>query len=101
MLSLKPGAGGDWLLWLRRNFRPTWCEPKLPPGTLIYLRRQHGPGLLAALLFRLASFFQLIMAANNTNLDEFLSAEYLEEAVCVLAGSDPDNCSYSQVCGFL
>ncbi|CAJ1073684.1 putative E3 ubiquitin-protein ligase UBR7 [Xyrichtys novacula] len=40
------------------------------------------------------------MAANNHNgaeIDEILAnKEELEEALCVLAGSDPENCSYSR-----
>lgn len=40
------------------------------------------------------------MAANkgDSDIDDILtSEEELEKALCVLAGSDPDNCSYSKV----
>ncbi|XP_041827490.1 putative E3 ubiquitin-protein ligase UBR7 [Melanotaenia boesemani] len=39
------------------------------------------------------------MAANEQNFDvedELITEEELEQALCVLAGSDPENCSYSR-----
>lgn len=37
------------------------------------------------------------MAANKDTADDLSNEEDLEKALCVLAGSDPENCSYYRV----
>lgn len=81
---------------------PAWFfyQVDLPPGTVV---NQHS---FHANVAGVASRFPLFptrgdpeaMAEHNDDVEGIFSdVEELEEALCALAGSDSNNCSYSQV----
>lgn len=77
----------------------TWSWHKLPPGTVVC---QHccaaQIGLSLCVQFALSLFPRMAAQRDDSVLDDVVaSEEELEKALCVLAGSDPDNCSYSRV----
>uniref|UniRef100_A0A3Q3X049 Putative E3 ubiquitin-protein ligase UBR7 n=1 Tax=Mola mola TaxID=94237 RepID=A0A3Q3X049_MOLML len=81
-----------------QNGRPTslpftQSERELPPGTLVY-QRCCGAQSLCSL--PLTSSTRMAARENDADVDDIVADEELENALCVLAGSDLENCSYSQ-----
>lgn len=70
----------------------TWSQPKLPPGTIVWLRQAQCVSFCPLSVTRMAA------CKDDADIDDmFANEEELREAFCVLAGSDSTNCSYSQV----
>lgn len=80
----------------------TWLGVKLPPGTVV---NQHSfPANIAGLIPPASPLCPThgtikTMAAHkdDVDFDWVPSKDEIEEILCVLAGSDPENCSYSRV----
>lgn len=82
----------------------TWYESKLPPGTVVC--QQSVPCRATTRLFysQPCSSWTPFLRSMASNLPDshpddalLVTDEELEQALCVLAGSDPENCSYSRV----
>lgn len=46
---------------------------------------------------RFSSPYSMAAHKNNADVDDIVDAADLQAAMCVLAASDPENCSYSRV----